>query len=182
MREILPQEFAKRLFDHHHCAKINPRYLQWRSINAPDGQPLAVLGYRSAGDGPLFLESYLDRPVEAIVAERLGISVARHEIVEIGCLAAIPSAALVRLWRETAGLLGAHHAVAVATLTEPLRRSFARVGLPLVPIVAASSERVAASEEDWGSYYHQAPWVCAGVIADGATALSRYASRPESEG
>jgi hypothetical protein len=182
MREILPREFAKRLFENHHCAKINPRYLQWRSINAPDGKPLAVLGYRSAGDGPLFLESYLDRPIEQIVPERLGITVARHQIVEIGCLAAIPSAAQVRLWRETAELLGEHHAVAVATLTEPLQRSFARIGLPLVPIAAASSDRVAASEEDWGSYYNQVPWVCAGIIAEGATALSRYAGRLESDG
>jgi hypothetical protein len=181
MRESLPQDFARNLFHRHHRAAINPRYLNWQSINAPDGRPLAVLGYRGAGDGPLFLEAYLDRPIEHLLPERLGMAVERGRIVEIGCLAATPSAALIRLWHETAGILGEDYAVAVATLTEPLRRSFARVGLPLVPITVASRARVAATAEVWGSYYHQAPWVCAGVIADGAQALSRYAGRLERE-
>ena len=182
MRQTLSREFAQRLYEQHHCAKINPSFLQWRSINAPDGKPLAVLGYRYATDGPLFLESYLDQPIEELLLDSLGRSIAREEIVEIGCLAAVPSAALIRLWHETAELLGKDHAVAVATLTEPLRRGFARVGLPLVQIAPASADRVGGGAEDWGRYYHQAPWVCAGLIAEGADALARYAERMEARG
>jgi hypothetical protein len=182
MRDLISRNFARKLFEDHHCAKINPRYLHWRSINARDGRPLAVLGYRPAGDGPLFLESYLDRPIEQLLQEDAGLSIERSEIVEIGCLAAIPSAALVRLWLETAELLAQDHRVAVATLTEPLRRSFARVGLPLLEIAPATADRIAGGEEDWGHYYHQAPWVCAGIIATGASALVRYAGGAEAEG
>ena len=65
---------------------------------------------------------------------------------------------------------------------KPLRRSFARVGLPFLEIAPATADRIAGGEEDWGHYYHQAPWVCAGIIATGASALVRYAGGAEAEG
>lgn len=177
MRQSNARDFVKELFKHHHDARINPRYLQWRSINAPDGKPLAVLGYRGAADGPLYLESYIQQPIERLLEDRLGVALARAQIVEIGCLAATPSAALIRLWLESAKVLGKDFAVAVATLTEPLRKAFARVGLPFSTLAPASRERLRDDDDDWGRYYDQEPWICAGVIADGEDALARYAPR-----
>src|SRR6187402_194533 len=102
MRQTVSREFAQRLYQRHLRAQLKPTYLTWRSINAADGRPLAVLGYRSAEGGPLFLESYLDRPVEQAVSAAFGMDLTRADIVEIGCLAALPSAALVRLWHGSA--------------------------------------------------------------------------------
>ncbi len=177
MRPTVSANFARRLYRRHHGADICPSYLSWRTVNAADGRPLAVLGYRAAADGPLFLESYLAGPIETVAAERLGMDVGRGDIVEIGCLAALPSPALVRLWHGSATALGDRFSVAVATLTAPLRRGFARVGLPIVPIAPATRGQLAGKRENWGRYYDQDPVVCVGIIADGALALSRYAAR-----
>lgn len=177
MSKFQAQIFAKELFKQHHDAQINPQYSQWHSISAESGEPLAVLGYRGAADGPLFLESYVSQPIEQILSARFGRFFERREIVEIGCFAANPSPALIRLWLDAAKLLGGGYTVAVATLTAPLREYFARVGLPLIAIQRASQSRLCDADESWGRYYEQNPWVCAGMIADGAHALARYAER-----
>ena len=179
MRPSVSAEFAKRLYRRHYGARICPSYLNWRTVNAAGGIPLAVLGYRAAGDGPLFLETYLDEPIETAATRHLGVGVSRDDIVEIGCLAALPSPALVRLWHGSATVLGDRFSVAVATLTAPLRQSFARVGLPLVPVAPARRDHASATQENWGRYFDQDPMVCVGIIADGASALSRYAARLE---
>ena len=91
----------------------------------------AVLGYRRAGDGPLFLEAYLDRPIEDFVGQAFGRDIARHAIIEIGNLASTNAMAMVDLWGAAANDLGASGEVVVATLTGSLRRMFRRIGIAL---------------------------------------------------
>lgn len=111
--------------------------------------------------------------------EVLGAKIGRNQIVEIERLAALPSPALIRLWLGSALMLGDRFSVAVATLTTPLRKNFARVGLPLVPIASANRGSMPNHHENRGRYYDHDPVVCVGSIADGARALSRYADRLE---
>ncbi|WP_454883396.1 thermostable hemolysin [Sphingomonas oryzagri] len=177
MRQAAARNFAQRLYRRHHGADIAPNYLSWRSVCDTEGRPLAVLGYRSASDGPLFLERYLDEPIEQMVSSVQGVRVPRHRIVEIGCLAAFPSAALLRLWQLTAASLAGPFDVAVATLTAPLRNQFRRVGLPMHEFGAASLDRAGTSGDDWGRYYAADPVVCMGSIASGATALDAFGDR-----
>ncbi len=40
----------------------------------------------AASNGKLFVEQYLPRPVEEVISEKLGIAVARDQILEIGNL------------------------------------------------------------------------------------------------
>ena len=47
----------------------------------------AVLGFRYADQAPLFLEHYLERPVEQLLAARLKRPVDRSRLVEVGNLA-----------------------------------------------------------------------------------------------
>jgi len=49
----------------------------------------AVAGYRGAGTGPLFLEQYLDQPIEDCIWTKFTPPAERHEIVELGGFAAI---------------------------------------------------------------------------------------------
>lgn len=177
MRKTLSHKFAQRLYERHYGAHITPRYLSWRTVNAPDGHPMAVLGYRPADSGPIFVEKYLDEPVEQAVSTAFGLAIARSEIVEIGCLAATPSPALVRLWQGSAQMLEDQFSVTVATLTAPLRQSFTRVGLPFVEIVPARRERIDDPSARWGSYYDNDPIVCAGLITHGVAALERFTKR-----
>lgn len=91
-------------------------------------------------------------------------------------MAAVPTAAMLTLWNVTAANLVGQHRVAVATLTLPLRKMFARVGLPLVELATADPDRLHADARDrWGSYYDTRPMVCAGEIAAGCAALQAFA-------
>jgi len=137
---------------------------------------LAALGYRRASDGALFLESYLDGPIEVELGMALGRRVARSEVVEIGNFAADNAFVMLDLWGAAANDLAGSSEIAVATLTAPLRRMFQRIGLPFISICRALPERLDGAGE-WGSYFHQDPQVCAGPIASGQAAIARWHGR-----
>lgn len=137
----------------------------------------AALGYRRAGLEPLFLEAYLDVPIENAVSKALCRPVRRDAIVEIGNLAADNAWAMIALWGDAANDLGGTSEVVVATLTSPLRRMFSRIGIPLYQLTRADPARLGDRSSKWGSYYAQDPYVCAGSIADGQRAIAAFLSR-----
>jgi Thermostable hemolysin len=143
-----------------------------------NGKASAALGYRRADAGPLFLEAYLDAPVETVLSASLGREILRHDIVEIGNLASDNAPAMVALWAKTANDLGDNTEIAVAVLTAPLRAMFRRLGVPLHEIAPACADRIADAAH-WGDYYRQDPVICAGVIAEGQARLTRFAARLE---
>jgi len=145
-----PRQFAQEMFRKRHGAEIDPSYLTWRTILGEDGQFLAVLGLRPAGEGRLFLEDYLTDELDRQVSLATGRTVARTAIVEIGCLAAVNVKALITLWSSTAQTLSGDYEVAVATLTMPMRSTFQRLGLPLFELCEARPERLRDSREHWG--------------------------------
>ena len=137
-----------------------PAYL---TIGAPD-LPQATLGYRLADGGALFLEAYLDRPIEALLTEVLGRPVPRTRIVELGDHASHRAGATMTLWREAAAALAGQADVAVAVLTRPLRSMFERLGLDLIELAPARIEALGEAGSAWGRYYQTDPVVCAGDI------------------
>lgn len=137
---------------------------------ANDDTPKAVLGLRRAESATLFLERYLDAPIEQVLGAWLARPVPRARIVEIGCHASQHCRATIALWREAAETLSDEADVAVAVLTRPLRAMFARLALPLEVIAPASRDAV-DDPAAWGRYYDSDPRVCAGSIADCRTAL-----------
>jgi hypothetical protein len=141
-----------------------------------NGKAAAALGYRRADAGSLFLEAYLDVPVEQTLETVLGRVILRRDIVEIGNLASENAPAMVALWAKTANDLGDDAQVAVAVLTAPLRAMFRRLGVTLYEIAPARADRI-ADAAIWGDYYKQDPVICAGLIADGQMRLSRFAER-----
>ncbi len=143
------------------------------------GRVCAALGYRRATSEALFLEAYLDAPVEQVLERRLGRRFARRDIVEIGNLASCNAPAMIALWARTANDLGSDAEVAVAVLTAPLRRMFARLGVPLVELARADAARIEGAGENWGRYYQHRPLVCAGMISDGQARLARFSARIE---
>lgn len=147
------------------------------SVVGRNGAIGAALGYRRAGAQPLFLEAYLDRPIEVPVSEALRRPVAREAIVEIGNLAADNAWSMISLWGEAANDLGGSSEVVVATLTASLRRMFARIGVPLRELAPADPARLGAAAKEWGGYYLTDPRVCAGSIVDGQRAIARFLRR-----
>lgn len=143
----------------------------------PSQAPLAVLGYRMAGAQSLFLECYLDRPVERVVSERLGRHVDRRRIVEIGDHASRRPAATLILWHEAARSLAGQADVAVAVLTRSVRDMLERLGVPLIELAPARIEAIGTAAARWGRYYDTMPSVCAGDIGAGLAALSGKPAR-----
>jgi hypothetical protein len=136
--------------------------------------PRATLGFRRASEGPLFLETYLDESVEAVLSDRLGRSVDRASIVEIGDHASYQPLATLQLWAAAARILAVEAEIAVAVLTAPLRRMFLRLGLPIVELAPALPGRLGAEALAWGRYYDLDPVVCAGEIETARSVLSSW--------
>lgn len=167
--------FVADRFADQHGAKPCMDYGDWRVVTTSSDQPIAALAIRRAADEPLFLETYLGKPIEAVVSAAFGRTIARNAIVEIGCLAATPTSAMLRLWSEAAVSLSHEHQIAVATLTLPLRKMFARVGLPFIELALADPQQLHSETRDrWGRYYETQPVVCAGDIVAGSSALRTF--------
>jgi len=56
-------------------------------VSNASGHYRAVMGFRLAGEERLFLENYLDDPIEDVISRYLGKPVNRSEIIEVGNLA-----------------------------------------------------------------------------------------------
>lgn len=157
-----------------HGATPASDYPTYLTIGAPD-LPQATLGYRLAEGGGLFLEAYLNRPIEAVLTEMFGRPVLRARIVELGDHASQRAGATVTLWREAAAALAGQADIAVAVLTRPLRSMFGRLGLELVELAPARIEALGEAGSGWGRYYQTDPVVCAGDIAACRAMLDRSA-------
>jgi len=132
-----------------------------------EGGLAGVIGARPAREpGALFLENYLDQPVEQALAARLGVGVPRWALVEVGNLASHRSGAGRLLVGTLANLLdGLGTPLAVFTATQALRATFARMGVAPVELARADGARLGPALADWGSYYDTDPRVCAVPVA-----------------
>lgn len=126
---------------------------------------VAATGWRAAGDAPLFLERYLDTPIEDAVSQLTAQPVARERIVEVGNLAAEKAGSSVHVILTLArhfDRLGFEWVV--FTATHELVAIFTRLGLPLLALASADPARLGADAAQWGSYYDMRPVVVAGRI------------------
>lgn len=133
------------------------------------GEVVAAFGVRSASAEPLFLEHYLDQPVEQVLEQKLGKPLQRDKIVEVGNLAAIyPGAARWLIVALTIKLYQSGFEWVVFTGTQELRNGFRRLGLHPVMLGPADIARLPEDERlAWGSYYDNQPMVMAGNIGYG---------------
>ena len=161
------ESFIHDVFAHAYGAKVNQFLPQLLSLQTSDGKVQAALGIRSADTGKLFLETYLDEPVEHRLARELGTTVSRHKVVEVGNLASSHRGGLRNLIVAlTAYLSGADTEWAVFTAVSAVRKAFAGMNIPLYTLAAADKSRLGDAAEDWGNYYDHAPIVYACRVAD----------------
>jgi len=135
------------------------------------GRWQSAAGYAAAGAQQLFLEQYLDRPIEQALGAAVGRPIARGGIVEVGNLAAISAGMTRALIPQLARHLHRMGYRWVAfTATCALRNSFQHLGLKPLPIAVADRARLADRGLSWGSYYDQDPQVMVGKISLGLRA------------
>lgn len=158
-------DFIRRRFSLAHQARVSHFMPQLFGLQSEDGSLHGAAGCRRADSGALFLERYLDVPIEQAIFERSGIQVERHQIVEVGNLAAEGAGTartlIVRLTRQLA-LQGFRWVT--FTGTQEVLNSFYRLGLAPQSLGLADPARMGESLADWGRYYDSQPQVVFGEI------------------
>ncbi|WP_442108103.1 thermostable hemolysin [Pseudomonas sp. NUPR-001] len=172
-REAL-EAFIHARFESTHHANVH-RYLpQLIGLQDSHGQLIAVAGIRPASLGPLFLEQYLDDPLESVVSRHAGCSATREQLVEVGNLAALSAGSARVMITAITWLLAARDLHWVAfTAASTLVNSFHRLGLQPTLIAEADPHRLNGELASWGSYYAQHPQVYVGNIDYGHDELQR---------
>lgn len=138
-----------------------------------DGRWIAALGFSLAGDGPTFLEQYLDAPLEQEIGTRSRQAVRRQHIVEVGNLAASHAGAARALIVSMTRFLHSQglHWVAF-TATASLLNSFTRLRLKPGVLAQADPGRLPDAGKSWGTYYSTNPQVMFGDIRYGYAQLA----------
>jgi len=173
-RRMAAEQFVRDSFKYHYQADVEHFMPTLLSLSDVHDQLQAVLGFRRAGKSPLFLEHYLDQPVEQVLANRLQTPVDRSSLVEVGNLAVSASGGGRWLITALTAYLSAIQAEwALFTIGSAMLNAFRRLGLEPVELAEARQDRLPAREQrSWGSYYAQKPRVMAGNVAHGYTVLS----------
>jgi hypothetical protein len=167
--KFITQRFAER-FDAH----VNAFMPRLFTLRRPDGAVCAAFGLRSA-QRKLFIEQYLDQPIEHCIGMHAGSRIERNSIVEVGHFSgAFPGAmrALILLLIEHLHREGFEWVT--FTGTTQLNNAFRRLGLFPIDRGAAMIDAIAAEARPaWGRYYEYGPHVLAGRISEGFVALRR---------
>lgn len=163
-RDALESEIRSRYADHFSaCVEGFMPYLL--RFTLAEGGERGVVGLRPASDGELYLESYLDSPIEECIAGLVSYPVARSAVVEIGQLAVEHRRVVVPLFRQLVPFLLQHgYRWVCFTATGPVRALLARAGLSGQQLGTASADRVADRADHWGSYYRHDPRVIVGDL------------------
>lgn len=126
------------------------------------GSISSAAGVRPASLGPLFLEQYLDGPIEQVLSERYGYRVQRDDIFELGNLASIRPGVCQLFYLILTGIMARtnmNHVVFAGT--KQVAKGLNRLGFQLEYIMDADPARLNGAAESWGSYYANKPQVMA---------------------
>ena len=172
----LPEETRRPVFEAYiqqrfrkaHGADIRHFMPELFGLNNASGELCAVAGVRLANTEELFLERYLDEPIDPLISAAANQTVDRTGIVEVGNLAASDtgSARLSIIAITYLLAMGGLEWVAF-TGNIGLVNSFHRLGLKPVTLCAADPARLGDDRHSWGSYYDSKPWVHVGNIRAG---------------
>lgn len=169
------EQFIERVFADHYQAQIVQHYPTLMSVRNHEDVILGALGFRFAASEALFLEQYLDQPVEDAASGLLDQPVARQGIVEVGSLASHGQGASIFLITALIAYLkqlGYCHVV--FTATAELHQYFVAIGLEPQVIADADQSRLCDGGASWGSYYDTQPRLIVGDIDHANTRLHRF--------
>jgi hypothetical protein len=161
--------FIKTVFAQVYGANITEFMPHLVALRDSNGVLMAAFGLRPAAMETLFLEQYIDIPIDELLTQRLGRNIVRNQITCIGNLAVANP--------RNAGVLIAHviqHSLdigiewAVATAHHSLQNGLIKAGRDVYALTPADPARLSAEAlSQWGSYYRHLPQIVAirGVAA-----------------
>lgn len=157
--------FIEQTFHRAYGAEIIGHYPTLVSVHDEEDNILAALGFRFAKEEPLFLEQYLDIPIEEHLREHYPKSGERKNIVEVGNLASLGQGASIFLFAALNAYLAQQGIKLVTfTATDFLHRYFTRLGMNTVVLGEANQGRLMDGGVSWGTYYKENPRVVAGSV------------------
>ena len=138
------------------------------------GDYSAAVGLAPASRGKLFAEQYLNAPIEQVIGDKLGVPIARNQIVEIGNLVSTWKGSSLLLFiviGEVLERMGYHYVL--FTGTREVKALLAR--LHYSPIVLADADPSVLPDKgaSWGSYYTNNPQVMFGDNRPAMTAARK---------
>jgi Thermostable hemolysin len=157
------ESFIHAVFKNAYGAEITAFMPHLVALRDSNGILMAAFGLKKAADGPLFLERYLDEPIEALLSKKLGRQISRHQITKIGNLAvANPRNAGILIAQVIQHSLDMGIEWCVATAHHSLQNGVIKGGRDVYPLFPADKARLSAEEQiKWGSYYKNMPQVVA---------------------
>jgi len=169
------ESFVHSTFKRSYGADVRHYLPRLMSLTNHQNELIAAVGLHAAQDDPLFLEQYLDKPIEEVMGEKLNCNVQRRQIMEVGNLAiATAGGARGLILALTSYIKGAGFDWVVFTGVPSLINSFKRMGLELTPLVEARQERLVTDNDQWGRYYEVKPMVVAGNVKQGFEKLWQH--------
>ena len=160
------EQFIQTIYAERYGAQVPSFAPVLLSLQSTDGSLLAAVGYRCAATEHLFLENYLNQPIEQAL---FGLSVkadSRQHVVEVAHLVATrPGAGRIMIvelgyWLRNLGVEWV-----VSTVTRELRHLFIRMGIAPQALDVASPERLGSQAQCWGDYYSHDPVVLGIALA-----------------
>lgn len=157
------EAFIAAVFKSAYAADIDHFMPELVALRDAQGTLLAAFGMHNAASDRLFLERYIDQPIEQLFSRYFGTGISRQDITCIGNLAVANP--------RHAGLLISHiirHTLdiglqwGVATAHHRLQNGLIKGGRDVYPLAVADPTRLAPSEQaKWGSYYANTPQIVA---------------------
>ena len=163
------EQFIKEGFDRAYNAQVSE--FSPDLIYVEDSRIRAALGIRSAR-ASLFLEKYLDLPIEHYVSS--SSIVPRSRIAEIGNLCSSNRRYTLALFIAAAAILEQrNYTHAVFCATQQVATIIESSGVELCRIAPASGNRLGAKLAEWGSYYETEPTIVSISLADVSRAIAQ---------
>lgn len=157
------EAFIATVFKQVYGAEITHFMPKLVALRDQNGVLMAAFGMRNAEHETLFLEQYIDEPIEQCISKQLGRVIHRKQITCIGNLAVANP--------RNAGILIAHvikHSLeigiewCVATAHHSLQNGLIKGGRDVYPLAPADPARLPIEEfAKWGSYYRHMPQIVA---------------------
>jgi hypothetical protein len=164
-RRIEAERLVQERFELTHAAKVRSFMPSLLLYTDCAGVLRGVAGARNATDEPLFLERYLDMPIESAICARTAAKVQRHQIVEIGNFACTKPYVATRFVASLPRfLIGQGHTWVTFTATNAVRRILSCLGARCVDLGRAEGACAGRDANDWGRYYASDPHVMAGFL------------------
>jgi hypothetical protein len=162
------ERFIKEGFQRNHGAVVRSFMPVLIGLRDAAGDIVGAAGYRPADLEPLYLEQYLDEPIEREIAKRTDEPAsARAQVAEIGNFASRDCVAAAAMVTELGRFIVARrHTWVVFTATSTVRGILRRLGINLIDMGSAERSRIAMTSDDWGAYYSADPRVMLGYVPD----------------